>query len=145
MEATNSRTARKVMKKLTEARNSRRCGRSGILWWITRPSLVKCKKRRITAMNTATKMRRIHDPGICITKYANEVAVLAGKNHTLQPFLVRETMLFERENGLLGVGLTLFQINFFERSGSHGSDVLYQGPTLEAAEKLWFLKGTGFS
>src|SRR5271167_106775 len=115
MEATSSRTARKVMKKLTEARNSRRCGRSGIFWWITRPSLVKCKKRRITAMNTATKMRRIHDPGICITNVCQRSSCVGWENHTRQPFLVRETTLFERENGLLGVGLTLFQINFFER------------------------------
>src|ERR1700684_842675 len=99
MEATNSRTARKVMKKLTEARNSRRCGRSGIVWGITRASLVKCNRRRITAANTAIKMRRIHDPGICITKYANEVVVLAGKIIRASPFLFARRRLLERENG----------------------------------------------
>jgi hypothetical protein len=32
----------------------------------------------------------------------------------------------------------------FEPSGSHGPDVLYQGTTLQLAEKLMFLKGTAY-
>jgi hypothetical protein len=41
--------------------------------------------------------------------------------------------------------IRLIQINSFGRSGSHDGDAFYQGTTLQAAEKLILLKGTGFS
>jgi hypothetical protein len=69
IDATSSLTPTNVTKKPIEARNNRLRGRSGIRWWITSPSFVKCSTRRISAVDPLTKINRIHDPEICIRKH----------------------------------------------------------------------------
>src|ERR1700679_2615152 len=72
MEATSRRTARKVIKKLIDARNILRCGRSGRLACRIRPSLVRWSSNSMAAVTRTMKSSSIHSPDKCMAYYSTK-------------------------------------------------------------------------
>src|SRR5580692_3160759 len=72
MEATSSRTARKVIKKLIDARNILRWGRSGRLACRIRPSLVRWSSNSMAAVTRIMKSSSIHSPDKCMAYYSTK-------------------------------------------------------------------------
>src|SRR6267154_1968190 len=79
IEATSRRTARNVIKKLTDARKFRRWGRSGIVCRMMRPSLVRCSSNSMSAVTAAINTSRITSPDQCI-RHSN-----SGKEEFFRP------------------------------------------------------------
>src|SRR5260370_28846826 len=80
MNHTSRRTARNVTKKLIDARNILRLGRSGMVLRIRRPSLVRCRTNSIAAVKITTNTSRMPAPVQCITYYSTLAALKAAND-----------------------------------------------------------------